>query len=77
MPITHAFVSPVADDSDPNSASPSNWNADHVWLAETTDPVSPVEGQCWVLVTGTTPTCVISLKCRHLGVTQVVASITY
>jgi hypothetical protein len=76
MPITHAFVSPVADDSDPNSASPSNWNANHVWLAETSDPVSPVEGQCWVSIIGTSP-IVIALKCYHLGVTQVVASITY
>lgn len=30
--IQHPFVSPVADDADPNTVSPSDWNAAHVQL---------------------------------------------
>lgn len=76
MPITHAFVSGVADGADATLVRPSDQNADHKWLAETADPVSPVQNQVWVLITGTSPTRVASIKIRDAGVTHVIASIT-
>lgn len=29
LSVTHQFVSPLADDADPNTVSPTNWNATH------------------------------------------------
>jgi hypothetical protein len=77
MSITHAFVSVVGDGGDPAQVRPSNWNAAHTFLAETTDPVSPVDRQVWVVVSGTSPTRTTAIKIRDAGVTYTIASITY
>lgn len=77
MSITHAFVSLTTDQADATIVRPSNWNANHLIVAETTAPSSPVQAQWWVEVTGTTPTRIAALKIRDGGVTLTIASITY
>lgn len=77
MEITHPFVSLVADDGDGGTVSPSNWNADHTILALAADPGAPVDGQVWIVVSGTTPTRIAALKIYDGGTTRTIASITY
>lgn len=77
MSITHEFVSSVPDGTNTNLARPSNWNAPHVLRAETADPVSPAQGEWWILLTGTTPSRVAAIKVHDGGVTYTIASITY
>jgi len=77
MPITHEFVNPTADGPDTTITRPTDWNANHKWIAETADPVSPVDKQVWVVVSGTSPVRVAAIKIRDAGVTYTIASITY
>lgn len=68
MPITHNFVSPVADDGDPNIVGPNEWNDSHVVLgdflnsvkstADTPDdnfPTSTLDAK-WTVVNGSSGT---------------------
>jgi hypothetical protein len=77
MSITHTFVSGIADLADPSEVRPTNWNAAHTWMADTADPVSPSQGQIWIVLSGTSPSRVAALKVYDGGVTKVIASITY
>jgi hypothetical protein len=77
MAINHAFQSNQSDGADTTLVRPSNWNADHTWLADSADPSSPVDGQVWVTISGVTPTRVAALKIYDGGVTRTIASITY
>jgi hypothetical protein len=77
MQITHPFVSPVSDAGDPTIVGPDEWNDDHVLVALTSDPGSPVQGQVWVVVSGVTPTRIAALKIYDGGSTRTIASITY
>lgn len=77
MKITHTFQSSVPDAADASQVRPSNWNALHKLLADTSTPAGLVEGQLWVEVTGTSPTRVAALKIRDGGVDRTIASITY
>jgi hypothetical protein len=77
MEITHEFVSVVADGVNTSLVRPSDWNEDHVIMALAADPGSPVEGQIWVVASGTSPSRVIALKMYDDGATRTIASITY
>jgi hypothetical protein len=76
MDVTHPFVVGIADQADATEVRPSNWNAAHKVLVLSADPVSPVQGQVWILLTGTSPTRVASLKFRDGGVTYTLVSVT-
>ncbi len=76
MDITHDFVCAVPDLAG-SFVKPSDWNDPHVILALTADPGAPVEGQIWVVVSGTTPTRVAALKIYDGATTRTIASITY
>jgi hypothetical protein len=77
MQITHLFESVVADGVNTSLVRPSDWNEDHVIMALSSDPGSPVEGQIWVVASGTSPSRVIALKMYDDGATRTIASITY
>lgn len=77
MLITHLFQSAVSDQPDASAVRPSDWNAAHVLLALTSDPVSPTERQVWVVVSGSSPTRVAALKIYDGATTHTIASVTY
>lgn len=60
--IKHAFTSPIADGADTDAVQPTDWNAPHVIEVVTTDPVSPVPGELWMLGTGTSPDRLLEFK---------------
>lgn len=77
MPITHPFVSAVPDGPTATEVRPTNWNANHLFIAESADPGSPVQGQVWVVLSGTSPTRVAALKIYDGGLIKTIASVTY
>lgn len=63
----------VLEHSDGSDWIPVNFGTGVVLSA---DPASPVDGQWWMVATGTTPTRTVAIKFREGGVTYTFHSIT-
>lgn len=60
--IKHAFASVVPDGAEIEKIQPSDWNAAHVIEIVTSDPVTPLAGDLWMLATGSGSGRLLELK---------------
>lgn len=52
LTVTHLFVSPVADQGDPNALGPDEWNADHVITGNTSRTILDQDTTFYIETTG-------------------------